>query len=114
MQMDFFAREVAQSGVLTPEETVGIFCHLSARGAADPAAPPAPGGEEDDAAEPLVAGYFRADARAPQLGFCAAPGVLDTMPAEECGLAGPPGAAALRAARPAGAAVLDGRGLCTG
>jgi len=110
MSASFFAKQVAQSGVLSPSEVVDIFCHLSR---SSEAATRVAGTAKDggDLPEVLVADAFRAEPRAPQLAWCAAPGgAPDTFIAEECGL-GPAGAAAGCAAS---TAVLDGHGLKTG
>lgn len=122
MSIDFFAREVAQSDVLTPEEAVSVFCHLSSRGGAGEWG--GPRGQRDGTAveedaqdeEVLVADHFRTSPRALCLGFCSVPGVAEAPLVEECGplLSANLAGASAQPARSTTALVLDGRGLCPG
>jgi len=113
MRASFFAKEVAQSGVLSPTEVVDIFCHLSRSPPVPQAALRTAGAARDggELPEVLVSDAFRAEPRAPQLAWCGAPGAApDACVAEECGLT-LTGAAA---GHNASTAVLDGHGLKNG
>eukprot|EP00929_Paragymnodinium_shiwhaense_P100807 TRINITY_DN63406_c0_g3_i1.p1 TRINITY_DN63406_c0_g3~~TRINITY_DN63406_c0_g3_i1.p1 ORF type:complete len:635 (+),score=92.49 TRINITY_DN63406_c0_g3_i1:124-2028(+) len=115
MDPSFFAREVAQTGVLEPEESVRIFCKSAARLAGD-----LPGSCRSlDISELSVeTEHGGSDSRVPQLGWCSAPGVNKEDEASEegglKGLGGRGGFGASYSASEAPVAVLDGRGLFTG
>lgn len=90
MRLSFFAKEVAQSRVLSADEVVELFCHL--------ATPPS-----QEAQETLA---FRSESRVPQLAWCGAAGgqpVSTDLP-EDLGLA---------FFGEAETAVIDGRGFTT-
>jgi len=96
MQPSFFANEVAQSGLLTTQEVVEVFCYLSSSRNSDPSRPA------------LVANAFRPEPRVPQLVWNAAPGRQQELGlVEECSLG-------IAGGYQASTAVLDGIGHTTG